>query len=125
MVDLDEIEKRVAEASPGPWRLDDGTGWGIATAGNYPERRVIIVNDSYDDPGQDATFIAHSREDVPALVAELRELRERVRFLRFVLSGALGVPAEYAEDFSDDRLSREVAEMVCALQRETLDHEAE
>lgn len=54
-LDLDAIEARVAAASPGPW---------------------VITGDNPCSNG-DGPFIAHAREDVPALLAEVRRLRDR------------------------------------------------
>lgn len=79
---LEEIEQRAAKATPGPWRMDaippkDGMclvthgpkgSWighiGIG-CGEHPRHRL------------NAEFIAAAREDVPALVAEVRRLRAR------------------------------------------------
>jgi hypothetical protein len=57
---LTEIEARVSAATPGPWTTYD------------------------DDSEADAEFIAHAREDIPALLAEVKQLREQVRVVRLV-----------------------------------------
>ena len=75
MLDLDAIEARAEAATPGPWmepRNGLGLGWTI-----FPKNSKgwsIATCDS----GTDADFIAASRTDVPALVAELRAAREVV-----------------------------------------------
>jgi hypothetical protein len=69
-LNLDAIEARVNAATEGPWQIIGGgeyvtgAGVGIGTADGGIMAR-------------DAEFIAHAREDVPALVAEVRRLRQR------------------------------------------------
>lgn len=100
---LDEIEARAQAATDGPWEAsphqhhadgcrclscyDDPTGWQLdhPNALDCEELVVETVNDfgrarASCDAGpllsyQDANFAAHAREDVPALVAEIRRLR--------------------------------------------------
>lgn len=72
-LNVDEIEARANQASPGPWR----TGRSV--------HRTVYVCASSDggfgclaglmDRPCDGRFVAHAREDVPALVAEVRRLR--------------------------------------------------
>lgn len=96
-LDLDAILARVAAATDGPWRWhdrsdpycdatelisesvhdmeDDGEG---GSRIYYPapiltEPTLRTTLGAHRDP--DAQFIAHAREDMPALVAELRECR--------------------------------------------------
>ena len=89
---LDEIEARAEAATPGPWRasLLDGVtyedGSSSHVAGIYPGSTSgpppVFVTNSIDR--RDAEFIAASRTDVPALLAEVRRLQaavERVRAL--------------------------------------------
>ena len=73
-LDLDAIKARCEAATQGPWKVaepgyrvarDDGTGFLVAS--------TFMATDSRDLP--DATFIAHARTDVPALVAEVDRLR--------------------------------------------------
>jgi hypothetical protein len=54
LIDLEAIQRRVDAAAPGPWRTAPG----------------------YDSPNDE--FIAHAREDVPALIAEVRQLRKQI-----------------------------------------------
>lgn len=70
--DLDAIEARANAATPGPW---EANGADVTT--RYISHGKGLVRwqiASYVDP-RDLTFIAHAREDVPALVAEVRRLR--------------------------------------------------
>lgn len=99
-LDLDAIEARANDATSGPWGWYDGNDYADVAAdyqstgrGSYSCRQQIArieADWSLDDPDRedwdedqaseqacaDAEFIAHSREDVPALVAEVRRLRE-------------------------------------------------
>jgi hypothetical protein len=62
---LTEIEDRAAAATKGPWVADGGT------FSRSPYQLPVAV------PGNgvaDSAFIAHAREDVPWLVARIREL---------------------------------------------------
>lgn len=61
---LNAIKERAAKATPGPWR----------SAGLYGVRTQNAEALSIPLRPEDATFIAHAREDVPALVAEVERL---------------------------------------------------
>lgn len=67
---LNAIKERVAKAAPGPWQYDE-------------EERGIWNKDGFNYLGavtlshNDAEFIAHTREDVPALVAEVEHLKNQ------------------------------------------------
>jgi hypothetical protein len=72
--ELDEIEARCDAASPGPWKYPYRGFPGVVgskrgclwTSGRHEGR----VNHEAD-----AEFIAHARQDVPDLIAEIRRLR--------------------------------------------------
>jgi hypothetical protein len=68
---LNEIEARANAASPGPW----GCKWVYRGA----TRTAFLMREEGDGwfvgPNLDATFIAHARQDVPALIAEVRRLQ--------------------------------------------------
>ena len=96
-LDLDAIEARAKAATPGPWerRIGPREGYSLTEKTTYMRGCAIdngqplqvLIADS-DRPGVDylvpaltgdgpsaeanAEFIAHAREDVPALVAEVR-----------------------------------------------------
>lgn len=64
---IEEIKARCEAATKGPWiKINDQLRHGV-TAG------LIGVIHVYDE---DADFIAHSREDIPFLLAELDRLTE-------------------------------------------------
>ena len=75
---LDEIDARAARASLGPWRthvvngdhsVRDARGEPVASAARVYRDCPLGLD------ADDARFIAHAREDVPRLVAEVRRLR--------------------------------------------------
>lgn len=69
---LAEWEALAEGATEGPWHVDDVLGWSIdGASGQY----VAEVSGRHDP---NAEFIAASREAVPALVAEVRRLREGI-----------------------------------------------
>ena len=85
--ELNEIEQRISRVRPGPWEAF------VFTDRNPNDQDFIRIggfDDSFPDmevtqfldgahqsvPFQDLEFIAHSRQDVPALLAEVRRLRE-------------------------------------------------
>lgn len=78
-IDLDEIEARANAATPGPWHEQHiGTDtcvhigdYGWVTAGPRAPEYDVDSEQGRDD----AEFIAHARQDVPALTAEVRRLR--------------------------------------------------
>lgn len=80
MTTLDEIQARADAATEGPWEVDrnypfssDLVGIFATDAKNY----VLKATDDLDDypvTSGDATFIAHAREDVPKLVAAIRDV---------------------------------------------------
>lgn len=80
--DLDVVEARANAATPGPWRqgyLWDGEYWvdGDAETGSVKIGDMVVPLGYRPTAPHyaDAHFVARSREDVPALVNEVRALR--------------------------------------------------
>lgn len=79
--DLDVIEARCAAASPGPWTAfvegrdhDSGDGFiQVGDVGNEPD--MYVSRERRPAAAADLDFIASARQDIPALVAEIRRLR--------------------------------------------------
>ena len=84
---LAEIERRAEAASPGPWQAfvegrDHTSGDTIirmgAFDGSHPDMYISTCDDS-GNPNRvsdaDWDFVAHARQDVPRLVAEVRRLQ--------------------------------------------------
>ena len=74
MMDLDAIRRRCDATTEGPWLANvDGYGEGLMPV--IPE--TVLRNPTREESKQawiDAAFIAHAREDVPALLARVAEL---------------------------------------------------
>jgi hypothetical protein len=96
------IKARTSAATPGPWSAAllydvtdttyiDECEFGFIGDINAPDERAGIEYIGFraiepDSPQQkqihaDATFIAHAREDVPALLAEIERLNKRIKDL--------------------------------------------
>lgn len=84
---LDEIETRTNAATEGPWEWEGEakSEWEMGANSLIPSRRPddpVLYGYGYDASGievknpADAEFIAHARQDVPALVAALRAVLE-------------------------------------------------
>jgi len=65
-MDIEAIRARADKATPGPWHIEDyGYMW------NNAGRVICKV---YDNQRRNADFIAHAREDIPDLLAEVERL---------------------------------------------------
>lgn len=76
-LDIDAIEKRCEAATAGPWEYSSRPliaeiASRLFTVCHWPKSH------SAPPRKEDATFIAHARKDVPALIAEVRRLEEAV-----------------------------------------------
>lgn len=79
---LDQIRARVDQATPGPWRVENprnvSNDYGSSSCDGITAasgRELIITDSGYYPPGvADAEFIAHAREDIPFLLAEIDRL---------------------------------------------------
>ena len=83
---LQEIKERAEKATPGPWKVyQDAISTSIGTEFIHPQLNgpMPVITDAYHVGGAiniyiddaDAEFIAHARQDVPALIAEIERLR--------------------------------------------------
>ena len=78
---LGEIEARAQAATSGPWGMAVSADrkWALILVNAGTETEFSVARSADDD---DASFIAHARADIPALLAMVREQRaviERVR----------------------------------------------
>ena len=72
---LDEIRARAEAATPGPWGQGNiNSGDGISLLDVYSEHAGYVKVASVWD-SEDRDFIAHAREDIPYLLAEVERLR--------------------------------------------------
>lgn len=84
---LAAIAVRAAAATPGPWEsVVTETGFGVKYLGSLAGLRPAQLEFVYQDEGvlfeatttaedKDAEFVAHARQDVPDLLAEVGRLR--------------------------------------------------
>lgn len=80
-MDLEAIRARAAAATGGPWvpYFNSHGDPYVTLPGLYLTRRIADVSVSPDDYGKaNAEFIAHAREDVPDLLAEVARLTEEL-----------------------------------------------
>jgi hypothetical protein len=76
-LDLNAIRKRAEVATEGPWQCANTTdGPWILDDGD-----MIITGTCERDA--DGEFIAHARQDVPALIAEVERLKEAIELAKF------------------------------------------
>jgi hypothetical protein len=77
--ELDAIEARANAATTGPWVLGyHGRGYTICC--DADGTTIVSAPDAQDeDLSEDEVFIAAARSDVPALIAELRAAREKLK----------------------------------------------
>ena len=68
-LEIEAIRQRAEKATEGPWYYID-FGDGRAISSEATEEEVCMPITDYD-----ADFIAHAREDIPALLAEVEQLR--------------------------------------------------
>lgn len=76
MIGLYPIETRAKAATPGPWiaQLYGDEGWEIQPVARGQDYGICSQSD--------AEFIAHAREDIPALIAEVEQLRMKINNLK-------------------------------------------
>lgn len=107
---LEQIQARAAAATPGPWEA-----WDTGDPPTEDEARAWIVTGSLHlatlyagDPSANATFAAHAREDIPALLNEIDRLHEEVRGQRAVaeMNARVAEAAYRREDKVRDRLNK-------------------
>ena len=84
--ELKAIENRCNKATPGPWTTDRPTKpsdpdefsrW-VAICGLGGRTGVFADPPGGQSPWNDAQFIAHAREDIPALLDYIKELEARI-----------------------------------------------
>jgi hypothetical protein len=88
-IDMDAIKARRDAATPGPWCADpiedDDVDWFVHAA-REPDFPILVQRACGE---ADAEFIAHARQDVDDLVAEVEQLRREDTRLRGVIADEL------------------------------------
>lgn len=89
--ELQAIETRCNEASVAPWHCDpwnmlpNGYLYGPAPAHSHKcaeNAGLMKCHPPASFQYQDADFIAHARADVPALIAEIRQLQAKIKEIK-------------------------------------------
>lgn len=148
-LDLDAIEARASAASSGPWHTeddgDDGPGGVFGPSREFVAETYtgessggIVAEAITGGPQQqraNATFVAHTRTDVPALLAEVRRLRGQLAACVDALGVTVPPDATAADAIVDEhqratgearalRLARDAAEEEVRRLRAPLDLDA-
>lgn len=102
---LTEMERLAGAASPGPWshRLEldppdpgiDASPGGCVAHVQCHGNVNTIVRTGEEFSHADARFIAATRDAVPALVAEVRRLREEIAGLKSIAAKPIDLPKDY------------------------------
>lgn len=99
---LAEIAARASIATEGPWRVVEGHE--IHQGAEFGDFAVYVAQTDPDcgcvQSVADAEFIAHAREDVPALLADNERLRARVAELEAERAKYVGVEPTIAEEMA-------------------------
>jgi len=116
-MNIGDIKKRCEAATPGPWASDEDPMNDVSV---WAGEKVIICNvgPSFVPvcPTQlsemaNAEFIAHAREDIPALLAEIARLRDALRDAKSALedtSATIGWRIDTAHVYCRDALAGKV-----------------
>lgn len=89
---LQEIEARANAATPGPWYAGNGHPYVTTERMGFG----IVVARALE--GNDCTFIAHARTDVPVLIAEVRRLTAALATVTTERDALLAVCERFAGD---------------------------
>ena len=127
---LEQIQARAAAATPGPWEAwdtgdppaeDEAQSW-IVTPGSLHLATLYA-----GDPSANATFAAHAREDIPALLEEIDRLHEEVRGQRYVaeMLARVAEAAHRREDRVRDCLDKIRLDKTPMVTDEMVEHAAE
>ena len=83
--ELSEIRARLDAATPGPWESfiegrDHTSGDDFIRTGGLRDDcpDIYVQHESRAAPAADLDFIAHARQDIPRLLAEVERLRRRL-----------------------------------------------
>jgi hypothetical protein len=103
---LDDIDARQQAATEGPWCTDS---WEIYQGTEYLPGISQWIGEtcrgtsSPEQDRADAEFVAHARTDVPALLAEIRRLREAMDQIRHLHTDSPMGPCPVCIDADADR----------------------
>jgi hypothetical protein len=150
-LDLEDIKKRIKAATPGPWaweaygEKENAYHIGVALDKNDKQLSGMVQTERYDEDADifvedvlwreslgdqsgatvnydDAEFIAHAREDIPALVAEVERLSDIIDKRDAILGLARELSVTMASSFED--AVRAIAHATVAADPSRLGHDA-
>jgi hypothetical protein len=88
VTDVDAIRRRAEKATPGPWVHDTAkndehdTSAPDLVVGPAPDyATLMLIQPRIGQEYRDASFVAHAREDIPALLTEVTRLRNALEEL--------------------------------------------
>lgn len=119
---LQAIKDRVDKATPGPWIIEES---------RFGSFNAASVDESYDLPAclmnnANAQFVTNAREDIPALVEEVKRLQNEKEALEFHLKVSINANEELNEELEvevteNERLIKKAEQYdVIAHDRDTL-----
>lgn len=80
---LEVIRQRTENATPGPWKIAS------TTDGDYVLDTDDMIIAATIERTEDATFIAHARTDIPALLEHIAELEAELAYMNGVVGTLL------------------------------------
>lgn len=72
---LEEIKGRIEKATPGPWKAKKNCAGSFVVHGEGTDESYFAWLCSRGETSADFDFIAHARQDMPALIAEVEQLQ--------------------------------------------------
>ena len=96
-LDLEAIRARADAATAGPWRhVETGYGESVEVDDGMDGAQLFIETNgiTYAWNGNNAEFITHAREDVPALVDEVESLRAKLTAVEALTGPVLDATAD-------------------------------
>ncbi len=90
MTDLDAIRARAEAATEGPWHINPDNGTHIIRTRNGDLAAQAGWTEPREQGLRNAAFIAHAREDIPALLALIDEQQAEIERLRARSAQPLG-----------------------------------
>lgn len=127
---LDEDERVIAGATPGPWErfgyIGHAGGLRSVRSASLSRRNDFLVCDcnagNHEQRPLDAAFIARSRTRLPALVAQVREMQGEIDAAKRTLANLheiAGHASSYGNEYGDvDMLIKSVIAAAVAAQQE-------
>lgn len=102
--ELDAVRQRIETATEGPWDTAKlASGWHVMYDG-------YIVAEIYRNEVENAEFIAHAREDIPKLLAEIDRLNAELQNARTTVT-------EIVDEIFGDKIAKAAEEIAGKLRK--------